>query len=263
MPLLRNLLGSYVPHPEGRESSTQSSLVALNSSLEHAVDGDDSAIINVAGLSPVMTLSFEGTIDGSTYFPIPAMCFYGVGGTVQPAPLALITDTLAATNTLRIYSVRCAQLKKIRVRVSAYTSGAVDLVIRSDAQRSVHPAQNDRTSSPLFVTATGAASAAVTLTLPAVAGLRHYIDFIKIVRSPTAVLTAGAAPVVVTTTNLPGSPAFTFGQDAAAQGADREVSRDFGGTGLAATAIGTATTIVAPVYTGVIWRLEASYRLGL
>ncbi len=259
----KNLANVFVPIREARESLTLTSLAVLNSELVHDVSGDESAIVNVVGLSPVMTLAFEGSIDGVVYFPILAQCYYGVGGTVPNAALAMIADTLAATNTLRVYSVRCAQLKKIRVRVSAFTSGAIDVVIRSDAQRSVHPGVNDRTSSPLFATVTAATGVAATLTLPAVAGLRHHLDFIKIVRSPTALLTAAAAPVVVTTTNLPGSPAFTFGQDAAAQGVDREVSRDFGGTGLAAVAVGTATTIVCPAYTGVIWRVEASYRLGV
>jgi hypothetical protein len=170
--------------------------------------------------------------------------------------LALITDTLAATNTQRVYNVRCAQLRKIRVRVSAYTSGAIDVVIRSDTQRSLHPGINDRTSSPLYGTVTAAVGVAATLTLAAVAGLRHYIDFIRIVRSATA-------PLLVTTTNLPGTPVFTFGQDVAAAGVEKEVARDFGGTGLAATSPGVATTIVCPAYTGVIWRVEASYRLGV
>mgnify|MGYP003561930031 CR=1 FL=1 len=36
-----------------------------------------------------------------------------------------------------------------------------------------------------------------------------------------------------------------------------------GGAGLAASAVNTATTVVCPVYTGVIWRVNVSYRLGL
>jgi hypothetical protein len=69
--------------------------------------------------------------------------------------------------------------------------------------------------------------------------------------------------VLVTTTNLPGNPALTFGADAAGIGIDKEVKLDFGATGLAASALGTATTVVAPVYTGVIWRITVGYRLGV
>jgi hypothetical protein len=69
--------------------------------------------------------------------------------------------------------------------------------------------------------------------------------------------------VLVTTTNLPGNPVLTFGSDAAAQGVDKEQILDYSGSGLAATAIGTATTVVCPAYTGVIWRINVAYRLGL
>jgi hypothetical protein len=60
-------------------------------------------------------------------------------------------------------------------------------------------------NSPLAVTATGAANAAVTLTIPAAgSGLFHYIDRIEIYRVATLAL-AGTAALTVTTTNLPGS----------------------------------------------------------
>ena len=116
--------------------------------------------------------------------------------------------------------------------------------------------------STLHVTATAATGVTITATLPAVAGLRHYIDYIQVNRSPTALLTASATPVLVTTTNLPGNPVLTFGQDAAPQGLDREQRLDFSSS-LAASAIGIATTVVCPAYTGVIWRINVAYRLGL
>ena len=112
------------------------------------------------------------------------------------------------------------------------------------------------------ITNTAAVSTAVTATLPAVAGLRHYIKRISVVRSATAALTASATPVLVTTTNLPGLPVITFGSDAGGIGIDKEQVLDFGGAGLAASAVNTATTVVCPVYTGVIWRVNVSYYLG-
>jgi hypothetical protein len=202
-------------------------------------------------------------VDKVNYFAIPAYCLAGAGGTVPNAATPFTTDTLAATNTHRAYAVRVAQLKRIRLRASAYTSGSASIVIRSDSQRSLHPVVNDRASTSLLVTATAAVGVAVTATLPAVAGLRHYIDFIRVTRSATAALTASATPALITTTNLPGTPALTFGQDVAGIGLDKEVELDFGGTGLAATAVGTASTIVCPAYTGVIWRVNVGYRLGV
>jgi 3-polyprenyl-4-hydroxybenzoate decarboxylase len=112
---------------------------------------------------------------------------------------------------------------------------------------------------PLLVTATGAAGAAVTLSLPTPgAGLRQYITYLSINRSASAALTAGATPTVVTTTNIPGALAFTFGADAAPQGTDKIIREDFTYP-LAATAQATATTIVCPATTGVIWRVTAGY----
>jgi hypothetical protein len=154
-------------------------------------------------------------------------------------------------------------LQKIRIRLTAYTGGTASVTINSDIADSISPYVRDQKAATLMVTATGAASAAVTATLPAVTGLRHYIDRVSVVRSATAALTASATPVVVTTTNIPGTPALTFGSEAAGIGLDKEVVFEFGGAGIAASAAGTATTIVAPIWTGVIWRINVSYRLGL
>jgi hypothetical protein len=96
-----------------------------------------------------------------------------------------------------------------------------------------------------------------------VAGLRHYIDRIDVTRSASTALTANAAPVLVTTTNIPGLPSLTFGSNAAAIGDDKTVALDFGASGMAASAAGVATTVVCPVATGVIWRINVAYRLGM
>lgn len=257
-----DILGNYAPVRASNYVATVSPLNVLNGEVVLATDGDESALVYVTGLSPVMTIAFEGTVDGVNYFPVLAMPLYGVGGTIPSLAQSLIADTLAATNTTRVYAVRVAQLKQIRVRVSAFTSGAINVSIRSDANRSIHPGVNDRASSTLLVTGTAAVGVALTLTLPLVTGLRHYIDTIKISRFASAVLTPAATPVVATTTNLPGALAFSLPAEAAAQGTIVETSLDFGGTGLAASALGVATTIVLPVATGVIWRANCSYRLG-
>ena len=265
MSLIKNLLSNFVPVRESRNFAPPGA-VPLNvngAELVCDVDGDEHALINIQGTSPVMTITFEGSVDGVNYFAVPVQLLAGVGGTVPNVALAMISDVLAATNTLRVYAVRVGQLRKFRVRITAYTSGAIDVVVRADVNRSIHPGVNDRVSSPLLVTTTAAVGVAASLSLPLVTGLRHYIDFIKVRRSATAALTPSATPVLVTTTNLPGSPVFTFGSDAAGVGIDQEQTLDFGGAGLAAAAPGVATTVVAPAYAGVIWRITASYRLGL
>jgi hypothetical protein len=71
-------------------------------------------------------------------------------------------------------------------------------------------------------------------------------------------LTAAAAPVTVTTTNLPGTLAFSFAAEALPQGQIDRWREDFSYP-LAAAAQATATTIVAPATTNVIWRVTAGY----
>lgn len=265
MSILRNLLGTFMPHFEARQASGL--LNALNAEVVLDVSGDNSATIylNPQGSTPNMTYAVEGSVDGTNYFallafPYPPGC---VGGTIPQAAQPLITEAVNAASLVRTLSVAVGQLAKVRVRASAYTGGSFLCTIRSDVEPALNPYVRDQKSATLMVTATGASGAAVTATIPAVAGLRHYIDRVQVVRSATAVLTAAATPVVVTTTNLPGTPALTFGSDAAAQGVDKEQILDFSGAGLAATAINTATTIVCPVYTGVIWRVNVAYRLGM
>lgn len=247
-------------------ASSSGTLAALNAELILQVDSDDNAMLYIQSTSFIGTLEFTGVSDvgGTQYFPIAAYPYSigCAGGTIPLAGQPLIVDALVAANTARVYSIPCGQLRTIRVRASAYTSGSCVATLAADDASPLNTAIEARPTT-LLVTATGAASAAVTATLPAVTGLRHVVDFIQVTRSATAVLTAAATPVVVTTTNLPGSPALTFGSDAAAQGVDKDVRLDFGSTGLAASVLGTATTVVCPVYTGVIWRVNVGYRLGL
>ena len=110
----------------------------------------------------------------------------------------------------------------------------------------------------LTVTGTAAAAAGVTVTLAAVAGQFHYITFIEIEKLFSAANAAAAAPLVVTTTNLPGNPAFSFGQPAGAiGGSDTKVyviPRP-----LKSSVVNTNTTIVCPATAGIIWRVNVFY----
>ncbi len=250
-------------HPLRTASGT---LAAINNELVMPVVGTNSALLYIQSTSFIGTLEFTGVSDvgGTLYFPIVAFphAVGSAGGTIPVSSQPLVTDALVAANTSRVYAIPCGQLKSVRVRVSAFTSGSCVATLTADDSDSINLAVLSRATT-LLVTATGAASAAVTATMPAVAGLRHIIDFIQVTRSATAALTAAAAPVVVTTTGLPGSPALTFGSDVAGIGIDKEVRLDFGSTGLATSTLNTATTVVCPVYTGVIWRINVGYRLGL
>lgn len=264
MSTMKDSNGAYLPHFEARTSA--GTLAAVNAELVHNVSGDESAVIYFTSTGTLnATYAIEGSFDGFNYFaipayPLPAACF---GGTIPMAAQPLITEAVNVANAARGLCLATGCLRKIRIRLSAYTSGNVSAVINSEDTASINPYIRDQKASTLFVTGTAAVSTALNLSIPAVPGLRHYIVRIAVVRSATAALTASATPVAVTTTNLPGPPVLTFGSDAAGIGIDKEQIIEFGSVGLAATAINTATTIACPLYTGVIWRVNIAYRLGL
>jgi hypothetical protein len=196
--------------------------------------------------------------------PVPAFPYSlgCVGGTIPVAAQPIITDALLAANTLRTYAIPCGQMRNLRVRASAYSGGNCAVTITSDTAESINLAILLRPTT-LLVTATAAAGTAVTASLPAVPGFRHVADFVRVTRSATAALTASATPTLITTTNLPGSPVITMGSDVGGIGVDKEAVLDFGGSGLAATAVNTATTVVCPATPNVIWRVNVGYRLSV
>jgi hypothetical protein len=110
----------------------------------------------------------------------------------------------------------------------------------------------------LAVTALSAANASVTATLPAVAGQFHYISSIHITRTCTAALT-GTAALAITTTNLPGSLAWTAGNACAVGSTNNDVAHDFTAP-LKSSVVNTATTIVCPAAgAAVVCRITVLY----
>lgn len=117
---------------------------------------------------------------------------------------------------------------------------------------------SDGLPSTIVITGTAAISTGVTLTLAAPpTGLFHYISGIDISCFAGAALTPAATSVLVTSTNLNGNPTFDF-QNAGAQGTINRV-QVFPGILIKSAVAATATTIVAPILTGCVWRLTAYY----
>ena len=119
---------------------------------------------------------------------------------------------------------------------------------------------NELRASNLAVTVTAASATAATLTLPAVAGQFHYITALDILLYSAAARTGAATPTVVTSTNLPGAIAFTFSTAGAIGTADTQDLLLV--TPLKSVTVNTATTIVAPIAAGGIWRITATYFTG-
>jgi hypothetical protein len=251
---------SFVPR---REAS--GTLAAINAEVVLALNGEASASIWINGTGTANgTYTIQGSADGINYadvltYPMPQFC---VGGTIPLAGQPIITEAVNAATVQRLLCVAVGQLKNLRLRLTAYTGGSFAVLMIADQNESISPYVRSQRSATLMVTATGAAGAAVTATLPALAGMRHYIDFISVTRFATALLTAGATPVLVTTTNISGAPVLSHPADAAGAGVATQQDLDFGASGVAATALNTATTVVCPVTTAVIWRVNVAYRLG-
>lgn len=198
-----------------------------------------------------LTVEVQGTVDGINWQLIP----------VKPVnQAATLYVASIAGSTAGTWTGECGGFTQVRARVTAYTSGAATTTLSTS--NALMPLASQMIYTPTLVTSVGASGAAVTLTLPAPgAGLRQYLTYLSINRFAVALLTAGAAPVTVTTTNIPGALAFSFAADAAAQGTIDRWREDFAYP-LASTALNTATTIVCPATTNVIWRVTAGYYIA-
>jgi hypothetical protein len=121
------------------------------------------------------------------------------------------------------------------------------------------PVSEQRASS-LHVTGTAAVNTGVTVTLPAPPiGSFHYITSIQVVKLYSVIGVAAGAGVIITSTNLPGGPAWTTEQLASPAGTAVKVIDYQPSTPLKAAAAATASTIVCPAQLQTIWRVNVSY----
>jgi len=225
----------------------QGNLGAVNAEIVVDCDGSGVVTLDLRGTFS-LTVEVAGTVDGVNWTPIP----------VRPLNVASKLYVAAVAGTTQgVWAGNCAGFRQVRARATAWTSGAAVATLAANALPFSDLFEGLCTAS--LGTAVGAAGAAVTLTLAAPgAGLRHYLTYLSINRFAAALLTASSTPVTVTTTNLPGSLAFTFAADALALGAIDRWREDFAYP-LAASAQNTATTIVCPATTNVIWRVTAGF----
>lgn len=218
-------------------------LASLNAELLMDLNGKAVALYDIRTAAGALTVVFEGTVDGTNYFTLPAMANQQLlaGVIVQET---FVPSVVIATTTSGLYTVGVSGFRRVRVRVSAYASGNVTVVARASVADQI--IQTRDLPSNLHVTVTAAVNTAATITLPAAGvGLFHYITNIHLVRAAAAAVVGGGAAQVVTSTNLPGSPAWSHG-DAMAAGTTA-IDLDFTPTTpLKSSVANTATTIVMP-----------------
>lgn len=240
-------IGSNLPLHPRENLFVAGPLASLNAEVIIACDGATTVSLDLRGTFN-LTVEVSGTVDGVNWTLIP----------VRPVNVAAIAYVAAVTGAVAgVWVGKCGGYRLVRARVTAFTSGSATAVLMTSNAALDDSLQGAVT--PLVVTTLGAAGAAATLTLPAPgAGLRQYLTYLSINRFATALLTAAAVPVAVTTTNLPGTLAFSFAADAAPQGSLDRWREDFTYP-LAGSAQNAAMTIVCPATTGVIWRVTAGY----
>lgn len=236
-------------HPRENIVST-GNIAAANAEVILRTDGCSTVSVDVRGTMS-LTLELTGTVDGTNYFLIP---FRLVN------PLSLSTGYLSAfafTVSNTITAALPSACQNVRIRCTAYTSGSAAVVMLGSVGQLDQTLMGTVSSGIGTVTSAVGVAATLTLAAPA-AGLRHYITYLSLNRFATALLTAAATPLVITTTNLPGSLAFSRPADAAAQGTFDNYREDFAFP-IQAVAAATATTIVFPATPLVIPRLTAGF----
>lgn len=239
--------------------SASATLAALNAELVMDIQGKAVAVFDVRTAAGNLTYVFEGTIDGTNYFTLGAMANQQLlaAAIVQEQ---LVPSVTVATTHSGYYTVGVSGFRRVRVRVSAYTSGNITVTGRASVADQI--IQSRYIPATLHVTATAAANTAATATLPAAGvGMFHYITHIGITRNATAAL-AGTATIIHTTTNLPGNPAWSVGNAMAAGGTQIDVVYEPTAP-LRSSVANTATTVVcAAGGAAVLGRVNVSYYVG-
>jgi hypothetical protein len=234
-------------------------LGAINAELVVDLNGKSTVLVDLRTAAGALTVVFEATLDGSNYFALPAFAKQQllVAAIVQET---FVPSVAVATTASGVYLIQCVGFRRFRVRVSAYTSGNITATLRATSASDMTYVRPVPTN--LWITATAAANTNAVATLPAAGvGLFHYITSLRIDRNATAAL-VGSATIIHTSTNLPGSPAWSVGNNMIAGGTQIDVDTVFAYP-LKSSVANTATTITAiAAGAAVLGRVNVGYYVG-
>ena len=212
------------------------------------------------------------------------LIFEGSGDNVNWAAMAGVPNpngpSITITSNTGAWQFDGTGVPYFRVRATALTSGTITGTIIVTSNGSIvqlesgsyatalagseagWPMRNIPIPTVLTISSTAAANTALTVTLPAAGtGIFHYITGIEITRNATAALVGGAT-LVITTTNLPGSRAWSVGNAMVAGGTqiDVNITRN---SPIKSSSANTNTTIVMPLPgAAVLWRCNVDYYIG-
>lgn len=234
-------------------------LGSVNAEVVMDLNGAATATFDIRTGAGALTLVFEATVDGVNYMALPAFAVFQLLAAAAVAE-QYVPSVVIATTQSGVYVVGVTGMRRVRVRVSAYTSGNVTVAAR--ASRADLVIYGRPVPAILWVTVTAAANTAATITLPAAgAGMFHYITYLNCRRNATAAL-AGTATLIITTTNLPGSPAWSSGNAMIAGGTTEDVNFQSSNP-IKSLVANTATTIVMPAPgAAVLNRGNCAYYIG-
>ena len=224
-------------------------LGAVNAEIIAQTDGAQSVALDLRGTYTGLSVQVQGSIDGTNWTVIP----------MRPINQAAIkyVVTIAAAAAQGAWVGSCAPYRFVKALCTVLTTGMAIATLLGDTAALDQSLQGMVTTD--IVTVTAAVGVIATLSLPSPgAGLRQYLTYLSVNRFAAAVLTPAATPVLVTTTNLPGTAVISFPADAAAQGTLFPWREDFAYP-IAALAQAAAVTVVCPATPNVIWRATAGY----
>lgn len=217
----------------------------------------------MANSAPVVLASDQssipvtGAVTISAALPTGANTIGAISNTafIANAGTNLNTSALALDAT---FTGGTARMKITDGTNNVSVKAASTLAVATDVAQVVQLSPMNAQAATLVISATAAVSTANTATLPAAGvGLFHYIVRINIIKYASVATVGAAAPTIVTTTNMPGSLAWTT-PTSLAVGTQYETDINSSAP-MKSSVANTATTIVCPLTTSIIWRVNVYY----